>query len=378
MSEKYAIGSSAFFQAALDSLGSTLCVIDEDSTIVYVNQSWKDFAAQNGSTDSMLGRQYFHTCSTASHEGCEDGNTVSRGLNAVMSGELGEFHFEYPCHSPDEQRWFTMSARPLQWAGQKLFVIKHKNITDRKIAEIEGEFANRELARSNRELDQFAYIASHDLQEPIRSVSSMAEFLANDPETHLSPAGLEAKTYMLAACTRMNELVRGLLEFGRIGHNTKATLTDLNKVFDDILQDLQIRIKETHAAITVPPDMPSMPLYAVEIRLLFQNLISNAIKFSPPDRRPEVQVSWEQIQAHRWRFFISDNGIGIPADEQEKVFVIFQRSTPSSQFEGTGIGLAHCRKIAEIHGGKIWVEASSEAGTTMGVEIEAVGSRIKK
>ncbi len=372
MREESTLHSTEFFRSIINSISSTLCVIDEDSTIVFVNDSWNRFFQENGGSHPLIGTRYLQACSNAAAAGDTDGEAAVEGLDAVMSGQIPEFQLEYPCHSPQEKRWFVMTARPLKWSGQKLVVIKHKNITAQKLAEIAVHAKNQELARSNRELDQFAHIASHDLQEPIRSVSSMADFMATDSDSTLSPAAIQAKDFMLASCERMQELIRGLLEYGRIGHKRTPAKTDLRMLLQDILQDLQTRISERGAHVEVADDLPCMTLYAVEIRMLFQNLIANALKFCPPERTPQVRISAQATGPHAWRFSITDNGIGIAKGQEENIFMIFRRTAEGAQFEGSGIGLAHCRKIAELHGGRIWVESSGKDGSTFCVDIHDV------
>ncbi|MEN8721025.1 MAG: ATP-binding protein [Oceanococcaceae bacterium] len=358
------------YRSIVDSIGSTLCVINEDSTIVFVNRAWQQFARENGGQCDTIGRSYLHACRSATGASHEGGATVAGGIRAVICGALPAFDCEYPCHSPREMRWFNMSVRPLVGEGLKLFVIKHSNITSRKLAELALHAKNGELARSNRDLDQFAYIASHDLQEPLRSVATMANFLAEDPQTTLSAAGVEARSFMLASCARMQELIRGLLEYGRIGHLRAPATTNLNTVLNDVLKDMQTRIQERQAIVEIATEMPCLTLYSVEMRLLLQNLISNAIKFCPPARVPHIVIRAQQLRPHRWRFSVQDNGIGVAPDARERIFMIFQRAPESLAFQGSGIGLAHCQKIAELHGGRIWLESSSDQGSIFCVDIE--------
>ncbi len=231
---------------------------------------------------------------------------------------------------------------------------------------------NRELEATNRELDQFAYIASHDLQEPVRTVTSFAEMLRKETGNQLTPRSEKGLHYMLVACDRMRTLIQGLLEYSRIGHHADATDVSLQAVVDDVLLGLSATILDRKARIHVTTALPTMRLYDAEIRLLVRHLISNAIKFCPQERSPHIQLSAVRISDGVYRVLIRDNGMGIPANQQDRIFTIFQRAVGREDFEGTGIGLAHCRKIVDLHHGRIWIDASSPEGTVFAVELEDV------
>lgn len=362
--------SPKFYRSLIDSISSSLCVVDAESTIVWVNDAWQRFANENGALESFVGTSYLEVCAVSDEAGASDAGVVARGFQELTKGAITEFNHEYPCHSPTQRRWFTLNIRPLNWSGDTLYIIKHNDITSRKLAEIEVDRKNRELTRSNRELDQFAYIASHDLQEPIRTVATMARVLADDPDSTLSQQAEQAKGFMIEACDRMQDLVHGLLEHSRLGRGRDPELTDIGEVITHVLRDLQTRIQERDAQVKVEGEMPVMQAYPLEVRLLFQNLISNAIKFCPAERKPQISVTCQAVGDHRWRFCIEDNGLGVPPEEQEKIFQIFQRSSAVEGYEGTGIGLSHCLKVAELHGGRIWVESTGEGGSTFFVELE--------
>ncbi|MGB1557442.1 MAG: sensor histidine kinase, partial [Oceanococcaceae bacterium] len=221
-------------------------------------------------------------------------------------------------------------------------------------------------------MSQFAYIASHDLQEPVRNMSTVADMLRADKNNMLSPQSEKALGFLTTATNRMRNLIHGLLEYSRIGRASEAELVDLNEVLDNVQADLRLRIEETRAEIRIENHLPTFTMYEVEVRMLFQNLISNALKFIPADRQPHIRIASQTLSPGHWRFSISDNGIGIPVSQYKKVFTIFHRATTRKEFEGTGIGLAHCLKIAELHHGKIWVRESSPEGTTFSVELMEV------
>ena len=160
----------------------------------------------------------------------------------------------------------------------------------------------------------------------------------------------------------MKELVKGLLDYARIGKSTDFSTVDLNVIVEHVINDLELSVLESGAKITATK-LPVLNVMETEIRLLFQNLISNAIKYKSPNRKPEINISARKVKGGL-KFSVSDNGIGIPSDQKEKIFIIFQRLHGRNEYEGIGIGLSHCRKIVELHDGKIWVESELNKGST--------------
>ena len=214
---------------------------------------------------------------------------------------------------------------------------------------------------ANKELEQFAYIASHDLQEPLRTVSNYMQVFEED---YLELLDDNARKYLHSvnnATKRMSILIKSLLDFSRLGRNTKLTYVDCKTLIDDVIADLDTMIKTSNAVIEVT-EMPKLNVYETEIRQVFQNLITNAIKFQKKDTQPKIQISSEKIN-EKWKFSVSDNGIGIAPVHFERVFDIFQRLHTNEEYEGNGIGLANCKKIVQLHQGEIWVESNPVQGT---------------
>jgi light-regulated signal transduction histidine kinase (bacteriophytochrome) len=160
----------------------------------------------------------------------------------------------------------------------------------------------------------------------------------------------------------MSVLVKDLLDYSLLGKESVKTIVDCNKIAEAVLGDLGESIKGSSAKLTIQ-ELPTINGYETELRLLFQNLIENAIKYQKPDMVPEIQISVKNHEKE-WLFSIKDNGIGIDQKHYEKIFIIFQRLHNRNEFEGTGIGLAHCKKVVEMHGGKIWVESTPGSGST--------------
>ncbi len=223
------------------------------------------------------------------------------------------------------------------------------------------ETINRELSFHLREIEQFTYIATHDLQEPLNTLKNFTRLIHEEYAGRLDDDGNNYIDFINKSATRMSELVTGLLEYSLLGKESERTMVDCNQVVAMVLDDIADSIKMNDTVITVN-ELPRVYGFATELRLLFQNLINNAIKFSKREIRPEVTVSAESLGTE-WLFTIKDNGIGIGEKDYEKIFVIFKRMQNRSDYEGTGIGLAHCKKIVELHGGKIWVESVIGTGS---------------
>ncbi|MEP7106973.1 MAG: ATP-binding protein [Ferruginibacter sp.] len=226
----------------------------------------------------------------------------------------------------------------------------------------EKEKRTMDLIIANKELEQFSYIASHDLQEPLRTVSNYMKLFEED---YLGILDENAGKYLLRvnnAIKRMSILIKALLDFSRLGHNTKLTFVNFKKLIGEVITDLDTLIKSSNAVIEVTK-MPELNVFEIEIHQVFKNLITNAIKFRANDTRPEIQIHSEKMD-EKWKFSVTDNGIGIAPEHFERIFDIFQRLHPYEEYEGYGIGLANCKKIVQLHQGKIWVESNQATRET--------------
>lgn len=228
-------------------------------------------------------------------------------------------------------------------------------------ARIEIEQVNKQLKITNKELEQFVYVASHDLQEPLRTTISFVELLQRQYLGKLDEKADKYLNFIFDASKRMKILITDLLDFSRIGSKAEIEKVDCNLVFNNIMADILTLIHESGASIQ-SAELPFINGYSTEIKLLFQNLIINAIKFRRANVNPQINISVHKKGAY-WEFAISDNGIGIEQEYMERIFDIFQRLHTRAEYEGSGIGLSHCKKIVELHHGKIWVQSEIGKGS---------------
>lgn len=224
------------------------------------------------------------------------------------------------------------------------------------------ENLNRDLLMKNRELERFTSIASHDLQEPLRTIGNMTQLIAKRYSANFDDQGKKILEYVTTATSRMTKLIKGLLEFSRIGKKREIQTVDCQELVSTIILDFDSTLKAAKGKINVN-ELPQLKGNPVELRMLFQNLISNGLKFRRSDVPPVIEVSAND-RSNQYEFCIKDNGIGIEESDYEKIFYIFQRLHPTEQYEGTGLGLAYCRKIVELHGGKIWIESTRGVGSS--------------
>ncbi|MFG2310429.1 CHASE3 domain-containing protein [Streptomyces sp. NPDC048566] len=223
-----------------------------------------------------------------------------------------------------------------------------------------------ELRRSNAELEQFAYVASHDLQEPLRKVASFCQLLERRYGDQLDDRAKQYIDFAVDGAKRMQVLINDLLTFSRVGRVNDARLpVDLGVGLTKALANLESAVTESEAVVERPEELPEIVGDPTLLAMLWQNLIGNAVKFRRPDRAPHVRITCERDpdDLDSWRLCVTDNGIGIPGEFEEKVFVIFQRLHSRDSYGGTGIGLALCKKIVEYHGGRIWLDTSHTDGT---------------
>lgn len=246
----------------------------------------------------------------------------------------------------------TIALKQFSWTD----ISELKRIENERIA-----YAER-LETKNKELEQFAFIASHDLQEPLRTVTSFSELLATEYSAQFDETGKDSLNFILQATGRMQNLVKALLDYSRIGKDAERQEISFLDIIEELKKDLSLKISETNTHIEYDVMDVRVMGFKNELRQLFLNLILNAIKFRKKGAHPIIKIS-SQKKENQVQFCIEDNGIGIANDHQDKIFKIFKRLHSRKDYEGTGIGLAHCQKIIDLHRGKIWVESSLGKGS---------------
>ena len=243
----------------------------------------------------------------------------------------------------------------------------------RQAADLDTQAA--ELRRSNGELEQFAYVASHDLQEPLRKVASFCQLLEKRYSDKLDERGLKYIEFAVDGAKRMQVLINDLLTFSRVGRATDVRVpVPLGQPLDAAVTALSAAVEETGAVVERPGPLPEVMGDPTLLGMLWQNLIGNAIKFRAPDRAPVIQVTAAAQPDGNWQIGVADNGIGVPAEFAEKIFVIFQRLHGRDAYPGTGIGLALCKRIVEQHGGQMYLDTTYEGGTRIYFSLPAAVS----
>lgn len=341
----------------LESIGDGFFAVDHDWTVTY----WNNMAEQmlEMKRDQILGENLWEHYQEA--VSLEFYTQYHKAMRENVSVNFEEYF-------PPLSKWFEVNAYPSE-AGLSVFFL---DVTERKASEQRLKDLNRsleeharELAVSNAELEQFAFVASHDLQEPLRMVSSFLTQLENKYETQLDERGKKYIHFATDGAKRMRQIILDLLDYSRVGRvGTKRSSIDMNQLLQEIVNIHRKTIEDTQAVVTWEA-MPEIVAAEVPMKQVMQNLIGNALKYQPAgNHRPEIHISSVENETH-WEFHIQDNGIGIREEFFEKIFNIFQRLHNKDTYSGTGVGLAICKKIIEGHGGEIRVESKEGEGTTI-------------
>ncbi len=292
----------------------------------------------------------------------DDRSFAEAALQQTLAGEK-DYDIEFRVIHPDGTirflKAYALVERDEQGELKQMVGINY-DITDRRQAEQALQQLTLDLQRSNQELEQFAYVASHDLQEPLRAITSYTQLLAKRYQGQLDEKADKYIDYVVDGATRMQQLIQDLLAYSRVGrYELKQQPTDCNAVLQQVQQNLQAAIAESNVVLTVDP-LPTIFADTVQVTQLFQNLVGNALKYRG-DAPPMIRVSARQ-QSKAWIFSVQDNGIGIEPQYAERIFEIFQRLHTRREYQGTGLGLAICKKIVERHHGHLWVESQLGRG----------------
>ncbi|HLO74876.1 MAG TPA: ATP-binding protein [Magnetospirillum sp.] len=326
-------------------------------------------------TSELLERDLHETLHHARADGrlcseadCPTQQSMRDGVSHQQVGEL--FRRKDGSLMPVE-----MITTPLVEDGQVVGgVVVFRDVSDRLAAERSSRELVEKLAQSNQDLQQFAYTVSHDLQEPLRMISSYVQLLGRRLSPAMDDDCREFIGYAVDGAARMSRMIADLVEFSRVeSRGGPLEDVDAGRVIADAVANLSLAIEESHAQIQVAGPLPCVVGDASQLVRLFQNLIGNAVKFRSPDRPPCVRIGVREMEGMA-EFSVADNGIGIPEEAFERIFQIFQRLHGRGEYDGTGIGLAIVRRTAERHGGRVWVESAPGEGSVFYVTLPLCGA----
>ena len=339
----------------LAKIGSWELKIDEN-ILIWSDQTYRIFGIDKSRKTSLeLFTKYIHP---------DDRETVLQAYEQSLIDKQ-PYHIIHRALLPDgtikyvEEQCktdFDQEGKPLRSIGTV------QDITETYLTNLELAQKNQALIEKNKELTQITYVASHDLQEPLVTLTSTVNQLQDEYEDILKGNGEIYLKFLHQSANRMRELVRSIMDYSRIGQEKVLEQVDCNLLVGQVIDDLSGIVHRMQAEVYVEP-LPVLKAYPAELRQLFQNLISNALKFRNPQIKPRIMISG-RLESGSWLFSVKDNGIGIKPKKKKKVFALFKRLHNRSQYPGTGIGLAHCKKIVELHMGKIWVESQPGIGST--------------
>jgi two-component system sensor kinase FixL len=354
---------SALIENALD----VICSIDAEGRFASVSHaSTKVFGY---TPEELIGRKYIELVAA------DDAEKTNEIAAKIVSGErTADFENRY-LHKNGTHVHILWSA---SWSEEEqlMFCVAHDN-TERKLNEEKMRKFAAELQRSNSELQDFASVASHDLQEPLRKIQAFADELKTNLSGSIGEEDSDTMERMIAAAGRMRNLINDLLAFSRITTLAKPFVpVDLNALLKEVLSDLEVRTRDTGGRIEAG-HLPTIDADPMQMRQLFQNLIGNGLKFSRPGESPVIKISGENGGAN-CRLTIADNGIGFDEKYLDRIFTIFQRLHGRNEYEGTGIGLAVCRKIVERHGGQLTARSAVGEGATFIITLPVKQSKQEK
>ncbi len=372
--EKFA-EHSAMLAAILESTSDSVFSLDRNYCYTSFNKAHARNMRSLYNAEIKIGHSLFEYQTVA-----EDRERAQKNIDRVLSGEQ-IFSLAFSGEPDLKRSYFEIAHHPIFNESEEIIGVSifSQDITERTLAEnkiiklnetleqrvaertSQLEAMNRKLAFRLNEIEQFTYIASHDLQEPLRSLTTFTQLVQNQFSGKLGGDGNEYIRFIYNSANRMRELVTGLLNYSLLGKEGIKTHVDCYKLVGAVASDLDGLIRENKVKLEIA-ELPSINGYAAELKLLFHNLINNAIKFQRKGIPPEIKV-FAELQPDQVLFSVADNGIGIEEKNREKIFIIFKRMHNRDEYEGTGIGLAHCKKIIELHGGRIWVDRNKNAGS---------------
>ncbi|AXT63341.1 PAS domain-containing sensor histidine kinase [Aquimarina sp. AD10] len=346
------------FRTMIDSIPNPLILINQEGKIVYINTY----------TEHLL--QY------------QKDEIIGRNIETVIPKWFNWQHYQYldfifkdpevkitdrnveifGIRKNKNKIPLEIKSNTIDTSDGKMILISLIDISERKKTENTLEKHIKKLKNKNKELEQFNYIASHDLQEPLKSISSLTTMITDEYRDHLNEEIKNSFTFLHESTSRMKNLISALLDYGRLGRHLELKQINCNTLIREVIDDFSTIIKDFQIEFKIG-DLPIIYGYRTELKVLFENLISNAIKFRKKHVPTIIEIS-AQKQLDTWFFSIKDNGIGMNMKFINKIFTIFQQLNSKEEYSGTGIGLSHCKKIVEIHDGDIWVESVPGRGSS--------------
>jgi len=345
----------------LDSTAEGIYGIDHEARCTFCNRAALKMLGYQ-TEDEVLGKNMHQLVHHTQADGSPQPQETCRLLTTLRDGQSLFVEDQVLWRADGTSFPADMASFPIRRGGTiNGAVISFHDISERKQAQQVLTKKTEDLARSNAELEQFAYVASHDLQEPLRMVGSYTQLLARRYKGKLDQDADEFIAFAVDGANRMQRLINDLLTFSRVGTRGKPfEAVDCNALLKDVLDNLQLSIAESGTTVT-SDELPTLMADDTQLTQLFQNLIGNAIKFHG-EQMPHIHISARR-QGDNWIFSVRDNGIGIAPEFFERIFVIFQRLHGRDEYPGTGIGLSVCKRIVERHGGHIWVESEPGKGS---------------
>lgn len=346
---KLAKESELKFKNLFEGVPDAVMLVDDDGVIENVNNKTKDIFGYTVQeiTNTKI-KQLIPSYKKVAKTSKEDKLTYT---------------FETICRKKDTTIFEAeISLKRLIVGGKEVNSLSIRDISERKETEQLLRMHTKTLEAKNKELEQFVYIASHDLQEPLRTVSGFVQILKTDYADKYDDDAKEMFSHINGSADRMTNLLTGLLEYGRLGRKAEKVNIDCNKLITEVTKDIELTMQETNTILQVE-NLPTVKGFEAELRVLFQNLITNAIKFKKPGLAPVIHIGAQRLE-DKWQFYVRDNGIGIEKKFEKKIFTIFQRLHHREAYKGYGVGLAQVKKIVELHNGEVTVFSEPNVGTT--------------
>lgn len=350
------LANEKLYRSIVETVAEAICIVDPNGRIVFANTPAVTLSGYT--MDEILSREIFDAVFP------EDLAAAHERFARRKQGEADRYDLRVR-RKDGTAVWVDVSSTPmLDEAGRFVgSLIIGMNITERKMAEVELARQREALERFNADLQQFAYVTSHDLQEPLRAINSYAQLLTQRYEKVFDVAAREFVSFITGSVQRMDRLIRDLLAYSHVVNQEAPPREQIamKGLVQWAMMNLQHSILASKAVIRFG-ELPTVSGDPTELAQLFQNLISNALKYRGPDP-PSIEISATPVGEHEWQVSVRDNGIGIAADYHERIFGLFKR-LHGQEYPGTGLGLAICKRIVEKHGGRIWVESAPECGAT--------------